>query len=196
MKRLFLTVAIVALVLPASALGKGPTSASIDGPGTGGGDVSFTGCCSPETPTMMLAEQAGFFAAVFGHEPNPMLAGRPKGDLGPKYTITYTVPGPNGETWKLLQDVYPYATPAPVTYMAPGQEVFETEGTRGGWFQADARLKQTLVSAGLPASASAAGSSGDSSFPTAAVSGLVLALLFLSATAVLLRRRARPAAAA
>ena len=124
-----------------------------------------------------------------------MLDRRPQGDLGPKYTITYTVPGPNNEAWKIRQDVYPYATPAPVTYMPPGQEIFETQGTRGGWFQAEPQLKDTLVAAGLPETAPVAGSSDGNSFPTTAVSLLVFALLFFSAAAVLLRRRARPAAA-
>jgi hypothetical protein len=194
MKRLMLTLAIASLVLPATALGKGPSAASIDGPG-GGGGITITGCCSPGTPTMNLAEHAGFFPAVFRQDPNPMLTNRPKGDLGPKYTITYTVPGPNNEVWKLRQDVYPYATPSPVTYMAPGQAVFHTEGTYGGWFQAGPELKETLVSAGLPASAPAAGSSDGTSFPTTTVSLLVFALLILGVSAVLVRRRMRPAAA-
>jgi hypothetical protein len=80
-----------------------------------------------------------------------MLDRRPNGDLGPKYTITWTVPGPNNETWKLKQELYPYAESGPVTYLKPGQTVFRIPGgTRGGWFQADSRLKKTLVAAGLP----------------------------------------------
>lgn len=194
MKRLIPLLFLAALAMPAIALGKGPSAATISGGGGGGGGPTITGCCEPGSPAMNLAEQAGFFPAVFGQKPDPMLDRRPKGDLGPKYTITYTVPGPNNETWTLRQDVYPYASPAPVTYMAPGQDVFETNGTRGGWFQAGPELKETLVAAGLPASASATSSDG-SSFPTTTVSLLVFALLVVSATALLVRRRARPAAA-
>ena len=194
MKRLLVTFAIVSLALPATALGKGPSEATISGGGGGGGDLTITGCCEPGSPAMNLAEQAGFFPAVFGQQPDPMLDRRPKGDLGPKYTITYTVPGPNNETWILRQDVYPYASPAPVTYTAPGQEVFETDGTRGGWYQAGPELKETLVAAGLPETASG-GSSDDSSFPTVTVSLLAFALVFVAAAALLVRRRARPAAA-
>jgi hypothetical protein len=191
MKRLILTLALVSLVLPAVALGKGPSAATMDGPG--GGGIAFGGD-EGSGPLGALTEQAGFFPAVFGQQPDPMLDSRPKGDLGPKYTITYTVPGPKDEVWMLRQDVYPYATPAPVTYMAPGQEVYETEGTHGGWFQANPALKDTLVAAGLPASLSS-GSSDGSSFPTTAFSLLGLALLAFAATAVLVRRRTRPAAA-
>ncbi len=193
MKNVLLTLVVAGLCLPATALGKGPSAASLDGPG--GGGISFTGDGeSGGTQLGDLTQQAGFFPAVFAQEPNPMLASRPKGDLGPRYTITYTVPGPNNEVWKIHQDVYPYATPSPVTYMEPGQEIFQTEGTRGGWFQADLRLKATLVSAGLPARAPAA-SSEDASFPIDLVGLLAAALLLATATTFVVRRRIRPAQA-
>jgi hypothetical protein len=189
MKRAVLILSIAALALPAAALGKGPSEAVISGPGAGGGGgVTFRGDLSPSSPLMKLAEQAGFFPAVFAEEPSPMLDVRPKGELGPKYTITYTVPGPSNKTWKIRQDVYPYATPTPVTYIEPGQNVFEiVRGTRGGWFQADARLKQTILGAGRPAPASAASSESSSSFPIGLVSLLAVALVLTAETAVGLR---------
>jgi hypothetical protein len=196
MKRVFLILSVAALAVPAAALGKGPSEASISGPGVGGGgNLTITGCCAPGSPTMNLAEHAGFFPAVFARQPDPMLDARPKGNLGPKYSVTYIVPGPNNETWKIQQDVYPYATPAPVTYMKPGQTVFRIPGgTRGGWFQADSRLKKTLVSAGLPARPLASSSDG-SSLSTNLFSIFAVALFLVVATAVFLRRRARPATA-
>jgi hypothetical protein len=193
MNRLILTLAIAALVLPATALGKGPTAATMDGPG-GGDGITFGGNGeSGGTPLGDLTQQAGLFPAVFGQEPDPMLASRPKGDLGPKYTITYTVPGPNNEIFRIRQDVYPYAEPSPVTYVEPGQKIFDM-ATPGGWFQAGPELKKTLVSAGLPSNASASGSDG--AFPTG-IAGLLAAVLVLAAaTAVVFRRRTRPAHAA
>lgn len=194
MKHALLALTIAALVLPTAALGKGPSEAMVNGPGDGGG-ISFGG--NGGTPggdaLGALAERSGLYPAVFAQQPDPMLQARPKGDLGPRYRITWTVPGPNNEVWKLHQDVYPYATPAPVTYMEPGQAVYNQQ-TRGGWFQADAGLKNTLVDAGLP-SAPSGGSSGSSAFPTAALSLLTVFLLVAMATALLIRRRARPAAA-
>jgi hypothetical protein len=143
MMRLVLTLAVASLVLPTAALGKGPSAATIDGPGTGGGGLTITGCCSPGSPTMMLAEQAGFFPAVFRQTPDPMLTNRPQGDLGPKYTITYTVPGPNNDTFTIRQDVYPYASPSPVTYTAPAQKIFDGRLVPGGPRpQADARRRR------------------------------------------------------
>ena len=122
-----------------------------------------------------------------------MLAARPKGDLGPKYTVTYTVPTDMNRTVTIRQDIYPYASSGPVTYLAPGQPIFDMK-TPGGWFQAGPDLKETLVAAGLPETA-ARRSSDDTPFPTTTVSLLAFALLLAGATALLLRRRARPAAA-
>jgi hypothetical protein len=191
MKRLILALALAALVLPATAQGKGPSAATMDGPGDGGG-ITFTGT-EGGGPLGALTQQSGWFAAAFEQEPNLLLANRPRGDLGPKYVVTYTVPGGSNDMFTIRQEIYPYASPGPVTYMAPGQPIFDME-TRGGWFQAGPELKDTLVSAGLPASASV-GSSDDSSFPTMTVSLLILALLVLTVSVVLVRRRLRPAAA-
>jgi hypothetical protein len=192
MKRAFLILAIAALALPASAFGKGPSAASIDGPG--GGGITFTGYGeSGGSPLGDLTQQAGFFPAVFGQEPNPMLAGRPKGELGPKYTITYTVPNPNNGIDKIKQDLYPYAAGGPVTYTKPGQRIVDMTTTRGGWFQGDSRLKETLVAAGLPARPIA--DSGDrTSFATNLFSLVAVMLFVAAATAIFLRRKLKPAA--
>jgi hypothetical protein len=194
MKRVLIMLAIVALAVPAAALGKGPSGASVNGPGSGGGLTISGDGESGGTPLGNLTEQAGFFPAAYGQEPNPMLSARPKGNLGPKYTISYDVPDGEGTVFHIQQDVYPYANP-PVTYMKPGQQIFGM-GTRGGWFQADAQLKSTLVSAGLPATAPSGSTSGSSSFPTGLASVLLAALLLAAATAIVVRRRARPATAA
>jgi hypothetical protein len=194
MKRMLVLAAIVALALPVVALAKGPTGASISGPGSGGG-LNITGDGeSGGTPLGDVTEQAGFFPAAYGQEPDPMLPARPQGDLGPKYTINYDVPDGEGTVSHIQQDVYPYANP-PATYMKPGQQIFDME-THGGWFQADPQLKNTLVSAGLPATAPPASSDGSSSFPTGLVGVLLAALVLGAATTVVVRRRARPAPAA
>lgn len=193
MTRACLILAITALALPVTAFGKGPSEAMMSGPG-GGGGISFPGGGeSGGTPLGDLTQQAGFFAATFGQQPDPMLTGRPQGDLGPKYTITYTVPGPNNELDKLRQDVYPYAAGGPVTYMEPGQGFFGTERTRGGWFQATSQLKETLIEAGLPSRPAPASSEG-TAFRTNLFGVLAVALFLVAASALFLRRRMRPAA--
>jgi hypothetical protein len=196
MKRVLLLFALAALAAAGAAAAKGPTAASIDGPGTGGG-IDVGGSLAPGSPLAELSERTGLYPAVFRRTPDPMLVDRPKGDLGPKYAVTYTVPGPEGETYTLRQDVYPYAKPAPVTYMEPGQRVFRIE-THGGWFVAGSGLKDTLVSAGLPGSPPTASVADDSALVTAElISALAAAVLLLgAATVIFVRRRERAAAAA
>lgn len=149
--RLILAAAVAALVLPAAALAKGASQATVSGPGLkhpiafGGGEVDGS-------PVMSLVEAAGFFPSVFGQSPNPMLRRRPATSLGPRYRVVYVVPGPNGRVDRLRQDLYPYAKPHPFAYTAPSQRFWGTERTRGGWYPATAELKSLLVARGLPRS--------------------------------------------
>lgn len=196
MKRLVLALAasaLAAVLVPAASLAKGASEATITGPGLGDG-ITLAGENSPNGGALMeLAESAGFFPAVFATTPNPMLTKRPKGSLGPRYTITYTMPGPNSDVSRIRQDLYPYATPAPVSYVKPGQPFFETEKTFGGWFVSNAFLKQQLVAVGLPASPPA----GDGFDPPWVVVGILAALaaVVTAAGALRLRRRPHPATA-
>ena len=119
----------------------------MDGPGLAG-PVSFTG---DETsgPLGALTESSGWFPAVFPREPSPMLQARPSGELGAPYTVTYLVPGPDNDSFTILLQVYPYAEGGPVTFVEPGQAIFDTTAS-GGWYRAGPGLKASLVAAGLP----------------------------------------------
>jgi hypothetical protein len=185
---------VAALAVPAVAGAKGASQAELEGEGLGGGIVfshdngdGATGGAALNR----LAEASGFYPAVFGQSPNPMEPRRPRGDLGPKYTITYTMPGPNNELDELRQDVYPYAEGGPVTYVAPGQLFFTSDKTRGGWFRGYSDLKQLLVDAGLPATPpTGGGDSGyDVSWPTA---GIVVVLVGVLGAALVVVARRRP----
>ena len=189
MKRLLFVLAAAALALPATAVAKGPSEAKITGPGLDKA-ITISGEETEGSPIMDLAEAAGFFPAAFGQTPSPMTASAPKGTLGPKYSIVYTVPGPDGGNQTIRQDAYPYATPYSVTYMKAGQAIFDME-TQGGWFT-DTRLKEVLVAHGLPKTASEATSSSSSPagfFSTGKVGALVLVLLVLGGATLLMRRR-------
>jgi len=191
MKRLLVLAALAALVLPTAALAKGPDKATITGPGLTKAIV-VSGPEEDGSPMMAFAEAAGFFPAAFGQQPSPMLPGRPKGDLGPRYTIEYNVPGGEGTSWTLKQDLYPYAQPAAVTYMKAGQEIFDMT-TQGGWWS-DATLKDQLVALGLPKSAAAAKDASASSagfFSTDRLGVLVIVLLVLGGATLVMRRRFR-----
>jgi hypothetical protein len=188
MKRLLTVLALGALALPATALAKGASEARITGPGLTKAIV-ITGEETEGSPIMDLADATGFFPAAFGQSPNPMSSTAPKGDLGPKYVISYTVPGPDGGNQIIRQDAYPYAKPYSATYMKPGQPIFDMK-TKGGWFT-DTRMKAVLVSHGLANSAPTATSSSSNAgfFSTGKLGALVLVLLVLGGVFVLMRRR-------
>jgi hypothetical protein len=192
MKRLLLVLAVAALALPTAAIAKGPDEATITGPGLDKA-ITITGLEEPGSPIMAFAEAAGFFPAIFGQQPNPMLPGRPKGDLGPKYRIDYNVPGGESGSFSISQDLYPYAQPYAVTYTKEGQEIFDMT-TTGGWWS-DAALKDQLVALGLPKSGAATAKTASSSsagfFSTGRLGVLVFVLLLVGAGMLVMRRRFR-----
>jgi hypothetical protein len=141
----------VALALAATAAAKGPESASVSGPGlerslavTGDGELGRG------SPLGTLVSTGGFFAQMFGQTPDPTLRSRPAGTLGPRYRITYVVPGPNGIRSKVVQLAYPFAKPLPLTFMRRGQSYWGSRAAHGGWFRASADLTRMLIRAGLP----------------------------------------------
>ncbi len=152
MKRLFVVlVAALALLLPAGAAATGPSEAQITGPGLAS-PLRITGIGEGDSSTNLgvLVTEGGFFPETFGQSPSPLLRTQPS-DLGPRYLVTYTVPGPVLAT--LQQDLYPYATGGPVTYMRSGQSFWGDQQTIGGWYRGSGQLKTMLVNAGLPQSA-------------------------------------------
>ncbi len=200
MKRVLVLVVVMlaATVLPSAAPGKGASEATIVGPGLEA-PIALRGSGEPGSGAQLgeIAEASGFFAAVFPQTPDPMLARRPAGVLGPRYTITYTMPGPDNVADELVQHVYPYAQPHPVTYVQPGQRFWTTERTRGGWYVASySSLKDQLVAAGLPATAPRA-DLGGGGFPwLLATLATVVTVVGLALLGLLYgKRRPRPAPA-
>jgi hypothetical protein len=203
-KRLCLVLAAgLALVAVSAGHAKGPIQASIEGPGLGSpievGDrdnFGEEGALAAHQPIMVLAEEAGFFRAAFGAAAGdgakPVLDRRPSGELGPRYVVTYLVPGPEGQEDDLLQHLYPYAAAGPVSYMPPGQPFFGWRKTTGGWYRGGPALREALFAAGLPESPPTASADDASAVPWNAVA-LLAAALALGAGAVLLRRRPHPA---
>jgi hypothetical protein len=151
MRRYLAAAAFVALLLPALAAAKGPVSASISGPGLDRSLAVRGDGETPGNPLGTLTMAGGFFAQMFGQTPDPTLKVRPAGTLGPRYTVVYVVPGPNSIQSRVVQYVYPYAKPVPVTYLKPGQVFWNNRKAHGGWFRAAPALKRTLVRMGLPA---------------------------------------------
>jgi hypothetical protein len=154
MKRLLLFAAALgaALLLPTLAAAKGPDRASISGPGLSHALTIDGDGEGGSSPLGILAGEGGFFAQMYGATGPGTLNARPKTSLGPRYVVTYRVPGEDGAS-TVQQDLYPYAARGPVSYMSRGQTFWGTQSTVGGWFRATSSLKQTLVQAGLPATA-------------------------------------------
>src|SRR6266536_3328532 len=118
-----------AMTLAVPALAKGPSQASITGPGLAHAIV-VSGEGEPGQQGMLanLAEQTNLFTAMFGPDgsgapPEPLGTPPPKASLGPRYTVVYTVPGidpqPGDVYGRVRQDLYPRATGGPVTYTPP-----------------------------------------------------------------------------
>src|SRR5262245_27016859 len=176
---------LAALGLTASVAAKGPSTASLTGPGLGHAlPIKGEGERGPGTPLGSLVVLGGFFPQMFAEVPDSTTRTRPTGHLGPRYRVVYRVPGPGG-TSTVVQDVYPYAK-TPVTYMKPGQRFWNVNRTHGGWFVSGPGLKVALVAAGLPKSPPAPAPKGGS-FPWAWTSAGVVALVLVLVLA--LRRR-------
>ena len=191
MKRLLFLIAVAALALPATASAKGPSEATITGPGLGKA-IRITGPEAEGSPLMDLAEAAGFFPAAFGQTPDPMAYARPKGDLGPRYSIDYVVPALTTGTTRSTRISIRTRSRAPgrTWPQASRSSTFETHG---GWFT-DSRIKGILVARGLPKAPPTTSSKSSSSagfFSNGKIGAFVLVLFGIGAAAVLTRRHLR-----
>lgn len=190
MKRLVLVLSsalAVAALVPVDALAKGATEARIEGPGLD--EPIILKNRGLRSKLGQLAIDTGFYRAVFTQIPDPMLAERPAGDLGPRYEVTYVMPRGDGlADDELTQDLYPYARPSPVSYVAPGQPFFfDTKKTRGGWYVATPSLEDDLIAIGLPESPPPVGE--DTKIPWTAIGAFAGLGIVLAFAALLVRRR-------
>lgn len=185
--------ALLGLIVAPIATAKGPSEAKIEGPGLSKPLVLKGDGEGPGSPLGDFTQQTGFFPAMFGQSPDPMLELRPASNLGVRYRVTYTVPGPDNTVDTIRQDLYPYAQGTPVTYMKPNQLFFGRERTRGGWYRAAAALKTLLVREGLPAQAPVVTPRASRPFPSHAVAigGGIAVLIGLIGASIARWRRNR-----
>jgi hypothetical protein len=193
-------VTVGALVAASTALGKGATQATISGPGLKGGGIVLKsdngGDPSSGSRLGQLAEASGFFPAVFDQAPDPMLRDRPKGTLGPKYTAVYVMPGPDGSTSTIRQDLYPYAKPYALSYTKPGQRFWDRgQGTHGGWFMTTSAVRTVLELPSQPPLGAPGGGSGWLRWVAIVITLAAGLALLAVASLVALRRRPGPATA-
>jgi hypothetical protein len=212
----------VTAAVASPALAKGATGASITGPGLAR-PVTLAAPGEGEAlpgqgdALSVLAEQAGLFTVLFGagtgtaDEPSPLRTPPAAASLGPRYTVTYTVPGvtpgPGQADGRIRQEVYPRAAGGPVIYTPPGQQGFGSPLQATGWLRATPRLTATLTRIGVPPASvlpsvpakavPAPSAAPKPAGPTApawliAVSASALALA-VAGTVLWLRRHPRPA---
>ena len=215
---------MVALATP--ALAKGATQASITGPGLARPVTTSVAAGSEALPEQgdalsSLADQTGLFTVLFGPDigdvrmpdmPSQLRTPPAAATLGPKYTVTYTVPGitpaPGQARDQIRQYLYPRAAGGPVIYTLPGQQGFGQPLQATGWLRGTPQLTATLTRLGIPAGASlpSAASSPAAQAPaaapkpndTTAPAWLIATIastvaIVIAGTALWLRRRARPA---
>jgi hypothetical protein len=198
------------------ASAKGPSQGVITGPSLPN-PITLREPGSPSIGPELanVVTQSGFFVGVWGaNDSHGSLAHRPAGNLGPRYTITYTMAIPERPTSDIVQYVFPYAEPQPITYIPPNQTYWGRSKTLGGWYAAPLEFRRTLIGLGLPASVltpmpsptgtdvgdTAEAGAGGSSRLALWITGSLLAVVLLAVlplAAVLTRsRRSRRAATA
>jgi hypothetical protein len=223
---------MVALATP--ALAKGTTQASITGPGLAHPVTTSVAAGSEALPEQgdalsSLADQTGLFTVLFGPNigdvrmpdmPSQMRTPPAAATLGPKYTLTYTVPGitpaPGQARDQIRQYLYPHAAGGPVIYTLPGQQGFGQPLQATGWLRGTPQLTATLTRLGIPAGAPLPSASSAASVPaapapaapapaaapkpndTTAPAWLIATIastvaIVIAGTALRLRRRPRPA---
>ena len=161
---------MVALATP--ALAKGTTQASITGPGLAHPVIVSAAAGSEALPEQgdalsSLADQTGLFTVLFGPNigdvrmpdlPSQLRTPPAAATLGPRYTVTYTVPGitpaPGQARDQIRQYLYPRAAGGPVIYTLPGQQGFGQPLQATGWLRGTPQLTATLTRLGIPAGAS------------------------------------------
>jgi hypothetical protein len=151
-----------AMTLATPAFAKGPSQASITGPGLARAVVvSGNGEPGEQGRLASLAEQTGLFTVMFGAgasisgpAPARLHSSPPKATLGPRYTLVYTVPGvtprPGQQFGRVRQDLYPGAAGGPLIYTPPGQQGFGGPLTVTGWLRGRPQLTRTLAQLGVP----------------------------------------------
>jgi hypothetical protein len=156
-------IAIVALALPAAAKGPMVVEATLSGPGL---DEPLSFRDKPQPPGggggeaeqfRLLADQSGVYDAIYSE--GGVTAREPKGDLGPRHTVRWTMAFVAGEDGAIdplgtiRMHLYPYADGGPVSFV-PEQTYAGLEGegmtVRPGWQHASPVLVENLQAWGLP----------------------------------------------
>jgi hypothetical protein len=183
------TAAVLAVLVTLVVAGATPAGAK----GATGGTIDGEGIDDAIAVPADLSGESGLYELIWETDGATRLAAAPTDDLGPRLVITWMLMGPNGDV-PIEQEVYPYAASGPVTYVAPGQPMWESARTLGGWATAPQGLVMRLEALGVSRSAAVAGGGGTEWAPIGA-SVMAMAALGIGVT-LLSRRRGEVAPAA
>jgi hypothetical protein len=188
MKRTLALTFFLALALAGTATAKGPTKATITGPGLSH-PIVLNGTPESNLGSRFgsLIEDGGWFPEVFQQSPDSTSRTAPTSQLGPRYDAVYVVPTGNGQSVTIRQELYPFAAGGPVTHVRPGQPIFDMT-SHGGWYRPPAALRTTLVALGLPRQSPSLKEAG---LGTGAWAGIAAGCALLLAAAAFLLRRHR-----
>jgi hypothetical protein len=153
MRRMIVLAGVLALAMlvMGPAWAKGPTGATIIGPGIAE-PIELEGNGEPGSGTDFAAfvEAAGFWQVVMDVEGSAMslngeVIASPPSDLGTRYTVTWHM----GDE-AVATDLYPNAAGGPVVHMAAQRLEFMEHDSPERWVAADPALLEMLDAYGVP----------------------------------------------
>jgi hypothetical protein len=186
------------LLFALPAMAKGPSQGIITGPGLADPiRLREPGARTIGADLARVVELSGFCVGAWGGDDHGRVAQPPFGYLGPRYTITYAMGLSDRDPDRIVQYVYPFAEPVPITHMPPQQKYWGSNETVGAWYAARIGLRKTLIGLGLPASDASLRSAGrgiataviarhEGSIPTGSLATTVV--LVLAFAAIVMRR--------
>ena len=152
LKTFIVLVTVLVLGWPGVAHAKGPTEATIEGDSLEAPIVLSIGKGKSDDDFWKLAEQSGFYETTFRQTPDPTMDAPPTKNLGPSFTVTWTVPYEEGmgAASTIVNTLYPYAEGGALLYSEPGQRIYDA-ATNGGWMRSSRLLPTMLERLGVPA---------------------------------------------
>lgn len=178
-----LVVSVLVLANGGIALGKGPESVTLTGPGIDSSvelidavdwQLSCEDSCPPD-PMVRLMEQSGLWYATGDL---PVAIDEPEGDLGPRHVLTWIRGGFDGESVEertFHQHIYLQAEDGPVIHTPEQDGLVDWGSNVVGWFRASDDLPDTLAS--LRAALPGAGVAGPVAIGVPERLGLLAAIL-------------------
>jgi hypothetical protein len=104
------------------------------------------------TDLWALAELSGYNDLIYSDHSPKLLPSVPSQDLGPRYVVTYMeaigLRDGGMRRFRIVQHLYPLATPRPLAYMPAGQR-YPYGVSQGRWFVADDGLVRELERLGV-----------------------------------------------